>query len=138
MRFMFLSLAVLLLSACTTAPALIPPPATPLLEPVAEPKKPSFEQEGQASWYGNKHHGRKTANGERFNQHALTAAHRTLPFNSRIVVTNIANGKTVTVRINDRGPYSKNRVLDVSRKAAEALGMIQSGTAQVRLYTLDE
>lgn len=137
MRFFLLSLTVLLLSACSTAPVLpIHVPAT--LQVFTKKPEPRFSQEGRASWYGNKHHGKKTANGERFDQHALTAAHRTLPFGSRILVTNLSNQRSVVVRINDRGPYSRNRILDVSRQAAHELDMLKAGVVQVHLQTLDE
>jgi rare lipoprotein A len=88
---------------------------------------------GVASWYGGKFHGRRTASGETYNQHALTAAHRTLPFGTEVVVTNENNGRSVVVRINDRGPFSGGRVIDLSHKAATQIGMINSGTARVRL-----
>ncbi|HHX35849.1 MAG TPA: septal ring lytic transglycosylase RlpA family protein [Gammaproteobacteria bacterium] len=91
---------------------------------------------GQASWYGAKHHGKKTASGERFNQNALTAAHRTLAFGTRVKVTNTINNKSVKVRINDRGPYSKGRVIDLSRAAAKKINMIDSGVVPVRLQVL--
>ncbi|MDY0249097.1 MAG: septal ring lytic transglycosylase RlpA family protein [Pseudomonas sp.] len=88
---------------------------------------------GQASWYGAQHHGKKTASGERFNQNALTAAHRTLPFGTQVKVTNTLNNKSVTVRINDRGPYSKGRIIDLSRAAALKIDMIKQGVAPVYL-----
>lgn len=88
---------------------------------------------GRASWYGGRFHGRRTANGETFDQEELTAAHRTLPFGTRVRVRNLANGREVVVRINDRGPSSKARIIDVSRAAAEELGMLQGGTAPVIL-----
>ncbi|WP_462381485.1 septal ring lytic transglycosylase RlpA family protein [Pseudomonas sp. Marseille-QA0892] len=91
---------------------------------------------GQASWYGRNHHGKRTASGERFNQNSLTAAHRTLPFGTELRVTNLSNDRSVIVRINDRGPYGRGRIIDVSRKAAEALGMVSTGTARVRLESL--
>lgn len=91
---------------------------------------------GQASWYGAQHHGKKTASGERFNQNALTAAHRTLAFGSKVKVTNTLNNKSVTVRINDRGPYSKGRVIDLSRAAAKKIDMINRGVAPVRIQVL--
>lgn len=78
----------------------------------------------------------RTANGERFNQHALTAAHRTLPFGTRVKVTHLANGRSVTVRINDRGPVSRQRLIDLSRAAAEQLGMLRQGVATVRVEAL--
>lgn len=88
---------------------------------------------GMASWYGPNFHGKSTANGETYDQNELTAAHKTLPFNTVVKVTNLENGKSVAVRINDRGPYVGNRVIDVSRAAAEQLEMIGPGTAEVRL-----
>jgi rare lipoprotein A len=88
---------------------------------------------GWASWYGPGFHGNMSASGEVFNQHAMTAAHRTLPFGTRVKVTNLDNGQSVVVRINDRGPFSGGRVIDLSAGAARVLGLIQSGTAPVRL-----
>jgi rare lipoprotein A len=92
---------------------------------------------GFASWYGPGFHGNPSASGERFNQNAMTAAHRTLPFGTRVLVTNVDNGQSVVVRINDRGPYYGNRVIDLSTAAARMLGLIQSGVAPVRLEVLD-
>jgi rare lipoprotein A len=89
--------------------------------------------EGMASFYGAELAGHRTANGDRFNPNDLTAAHRTLPLGTRIRVTNKANGKSVVVRINDRGPFAKGRILDVSRAAAEKISMIRSGTARVMI-----
>jgi rare lipoprotein A len=91
------------------------------------------EQIGTASWYGRGFHGRTTANGERFNQYQLTAAHRTLPLGTIADVVNMENGKTVRVRINDRGPYIGERVIDLSLAAARRLGMIEQGLARVRV-----
>ena len=93
---------------------------------------------GKASWYGAQHHGKRTASGERFDQNALTAAHRTLPFGSRVRVTNLNNDRSVVVRINDRGPYARGRVIDVSRAAAQALGMIRAGVVPVRVEHLGD
>ena len=89
--------------------------------------------QGRASWYGPGFHGRKTASGERFNMNAMTAAHRSLPFGTKVRVTNKRNGRSVVVRINDRGPYSGGRILDVSKAAASRLGLIATGTAPVTL-----
>lgn len=89
--------------------------------------------EGVASYYGAELAGNRTASGERFNPDALTAAHRTLPMGTKLRVTNKANGKSVIVRINDRGPFAKGRVIDVSRAAAQKISMIRSGTARVLL-----
>ncbi len=83
--------------------------------------------EGNCSWYGKKFHGRLTANGERFDMHAMTAAHKHLPFNTRLRVTNLANGRSLVLRINDRGPFVPGRVLDVSKAAAKELGFLGQG-----------
>ncbi len=92
---------------------------------------------GSASWYGPGFHGRKTANGERYNMHALTAAHRSLPFGTKVRVTNRKNGKSVVVRINDRGPYAGGRVIDLSRGAAQAVSMMGAGVVPVNLKVLN-
>lgn len=92
---------------------------------------------GTASFYGKRFHGRRTANGESFDMHAMTAAHRTLPFGSLVRVTNPRNGKQVIVRINDRGPFSRGRVIDLSRAAAEELGMISRGHARVEIELVE-
>ena len=91
---------------------------------------------GVASYYGSDFHGKKTANGERFNIYDLTAAHNTLPFNSRVKVTNLENNKTVIVRINDRGPYKKGRIIDLSLAAAKKIDLVKTGTAKVKLKIL--
>ncbi|MBD2159375.1 septal ring lytic transglycosylase RlpA family protein [Limnothrix sp. FACHB-1083] len=93
-------------------------------------------QTGQASWYGPGFHGNRTANGERFNQNALTAAHRTLPFGTLVRVTNLRNGRSVIVRINDRGPFTRGRIVDLSVAAAREIDMYSSGVASVRLEVL--
>ncbi len=95
-----------------------------------------YRAEGKASYYGKAHHGNRTASGERFNQNALTAAHRTLPFGTMVRVTNLNNDRSVVVRINDRGPFARGRIIDVSRKAAESLDMIRSGVVPVRVESL--
>jgi rare lipoprotein A len=94
----------------------------------------SSRQVGTASWYGPGFHGKKTASGERFNQHRLTAAHPRLPLGSRARVINLKNGKAVEVRINDRGPYHGGRIIDLSRAAAQRLAM--GGIARVRVETM--
>jgi rare lipoprotein A len=91
---------------------------------------------GMASWYGPGFNGRQSASGEIFNQNALTAAHRTLPFGTKVKVTNVHNGRSVVVRINDRGPFSRGRVIDLSKAAAGAIGLVRSGVAPVRLEVL--
>lgn len=94
-------------------------------------------EEGVASWYGPNFHGKLTANGEKYDMHGLTAAHRTLPFNTVVEVENTDNGKTVQVRINDRGPFAKDRIIDLSKKAAEEIEMVGPGTANVTLRLID-
>ncbi len=93
-------------------------------------------EEGIASWYGPNFHGKLTANGEKYDMNGLTAAHRTLPFNSVIKVKNLENGQSVQVRINDRGPYAKNRIIDLSKKAAKEIDMLGPGTAHVALILM--
>ncbi|MBN1413063.1 MAG: septal ring lytic transglycosylase RlpA family protein [Spirochaetales bacterium] len=90
-------------------------------------------EEGYASWYGPKFHGRKTASGEIYDMHKLTAAHKTLPFGTYVLVVNLENGFSVVVKINDRGPFVKGRIIDLSKAAAIEIGMIKSGTARVRI-----
>ncbi|WP_248746765.1 septal ring lytic transglycosylase RlpA family protein [Pseudomonas sp. MWU12-2037] len=97
-----------------------------------------YDETGMASYYGAQHQGKRTASGEPFNQHGLTAAHRQLPFGTRVKVTNLANDKSVIVRINDRGPHTRGRLIDLSREAAAQLGMLQDGTARVRIQSLDD
>jgi len=93
---------------------------------------------GTASWYGPGFHGRPTASGERFDQNALTAAHRSLPFGTRVRVTNQANGESVIVRINDRGPFHGNRVIDLSREAAAEIGLLRAGIGRVTIEVLGQ
>jgi len=107
--------------------------STPL---IVSAKVVGDSQVGIASYYGGKFHGRKTANGERFDMNALTAAHKTLPLGTKVRVTHVKTGKSVVVRINDRGPFIKGRVIDLSRRAARDLGMIHSGLARVRVEVL--
>ena len=96
----------------------------------------SHTQSGIASYYADKFHGRKTANGERFDQSALTAAHKTLPLGTKVRVTRVKTGESVVVRINDRGPFVKGRVIDLSRRAARKLGIIKKGLAKVRVEVI--
>lgn len=93
----------------------------------------SFYELGEASWYGPGFHGRKTASGEIFNQNKLTAAHPTLPLGTKAQVTDVETGRSVQVTINDRGPYVKNRVIDLSKAAAQELGMTKEGTTTVKV-----
>ena len=93
---------------------------------------------GKASWYGSRFHGKPTASGETFDRRAMTAAHRDLPFGTRVRVTNTRNGRAIVVRINDRGPFARGRIIDVSEGAARKLGMLRSGTARVVVEILPE
>ena len=96
----------------------------------------SYSEIGIASWYGDDFHDKRTANGETYNMRAITAAHRTLPLPSIVKVTNLENGKSIIARVNDRGPYVKNRIIDVSQKGAELLGYKNKGTAKVKVEIL--
>ena len=107
------------------------------LNTVASNTVRKFSQTGTASWYGRQFHGRKTASGETFDMNAMTAAHRSLPLNCYIRVTNRNNGKSVVVKVNDRGPFHGNRVLDLSYGAAKRLGITNSGTARVNIERVD-
>lgn len=93
-------------------------------------------EEGQATWYGPKHHGGPTASGERYNMHELTAAHRYLRMGTRVSVRNLRNGRSVIVRINDRGPYGRGRIIDLSYAAAQKLDMIAAGVVPVRVQVV--
>lgn len=136
----WMAAVVLVLAGCAgtrgAAPpriAAVPPPAP------AKPAPPAvigWEQTGRASWYGEPHHGRKTSSGEIYDMNALTAAHRTLPIGTRVRVTNLANGRSVEVRINDRGPFVGGRILDLSQAAARRLGPLGAGVFRVRLTVL--
>ncbi len=111
-----------------------------LRKPISPPASPSigpFYSKGVASWYGREFHGRRTANGERYDQYGFTAAHRTLPFGTRLLVTNLQNGMSTVVKVNDRGPFAKDRILDLSYGAAKAIGMVGPGTASVQLELVD-
>lgn len=105
----------------------------PPLAKIPEPSQPTMIQTGLASWYGPRFHNKLTASGEVFDQDDLTAAHRTLPWGTRVKVTNLTNGKSVDVRINDRGPFVKGRIIDLSRAAARELDMVEQGITNVRL-----
>ena len=157
---------LVLLSACGTPPATQAPASPDVASPQASAKAPTsaptstsdtstlpvpvseepkllagepareFEQ-GKASWYGPRFNGRRTASGERYNMHELTAAHKTLPFDTVVRVRSLVNGKEVDVRITDRGPFSRGRVIDLSRAAAEAIGMLGLGVKDVLLFVPD-
>jgi rare lipoprotein A len=115
------------INARSTTPTMMPPTTKPVLVPVSV---------GKASWYGPGFSGKKTASGDIFDESRLTAAHRTLPLGTKAKVTNLENGKSVKVEINDRGPYAGNRIIDLSRAAAHAIGMVDDGVVQVRVDPL--
>lgn len=98
----------------------------------------TYKEVGTASWYGPDFHAKRTANGEKYDMHSLTAAHRTLPLPSIVRVTNLENGRSLVVRVNDRGPYARNRIIDVSKKVAQLLGFLEQGTAKVRVEVLEK
>lgn len=126
---MSLTSVALFLTACTSPH---PVPASPALREM-RPEKPTFSEIGPASWYGKAHQGRRTADGERFDRNEMTAAHRSLPFGTIVRVKNEATGKTVKVRINDRGPFVGDRIIDLSAAAGRRLGIRDDGIATVRL-----
>jgi rare lipoprotein A len=135
-------LALLLLCGCSSVK---PPPTSPgYSKPYKIGKnwyKPmthvrTFKQRGKASWYGRKFHGRKTASGEIYNMYAMTAAHKTLPLGTFVRVHNLKNNRKIDVRINDRGPFIRGRIIDLSYTAAKKLGIVGSGTAPVEIVAL--
>lgn len=101
-------------------------------------EEPAYDQVGLASWYGKDFHGKKTANGEYFNMNALTAAHKTLPLPTFVKVTNLSNGRSIVLRVNDRGPFVNDRLIDVSRRGAQLLGFQKQGVTRVRIQAVDE
>jgi len=134
LRPALLGLGLVALSACSASH--VEPAGSAAAAPaVVQSQAPTFAEIGTASWYGTWHQGRLTANGERFDARAFTAAHRSLPFGTILRVTNLATGKMVKVRVNDRGPYIKGRTLDLSAAAAKALGITKDGIARVRIET---
>lgn len=102
------------------------------------PSAEGFEQKGIASWYGKPFHGRKTSNGETYNMYSRTAAHKTLPMNTHVLVKNLDNGREMVLRINDRGPFVRGRIIDLSHTGAEELGVLAKGTARVHISALGE
>ena len=140
---LFFLLCILVFSFCSLAEG-AKPPATqrPYIinnkryYPI--PSSDGFRETGRASWYGKDFHGRLTSNGETYNMYAMTAAHKTLPMNTMLLVKNIENDKRLVVRVNDRGPFVSGRVIDLSYKAAHQLGVVSNGTAKVQLVALAE
>jgi rare lipoprotein A len=157
LRFSTAASLALLAAACSTAPPPAPPrppedhtvqvPANAGVYKVGQPyqvdnvwyyprEQPDYDETGIASWYGPTFYGRKTANGEIYNGDDLTAAHKTLPLPVNVRVTNLDNGKSLVVRVNDRGPYARGRIIDLSKRAAELLDVSRAGTARVRVTYL--
>ena len=138
----FCGLPVFLFYGCTKSTPPPTPPGHPKPYKIGKnwykplPHARGFSQRGMASWYGRKFHGRKTANGEIYNMYAMTAAHKTLPFGTYITVHNIKNNRKIDVRINDRGPFARGRILDLSYTGAKKLGIVGPGTAKVEIVAL--
>ena len=133
-------LALLAVPLCLGACAIHPGPERPGYDrdmgqypEATRARESGYSEEGRVSYYAEKFHGRKTASGERFDKNAMTAAHRSLPFGTKVAVTNLDNGKSVVVTINDRGPYAADRILDVSPAAARKLGLIGKGTVKATI-----
>jgi rare lipoprotein A len=129
-HFIALALAILLVGGCADRSD------SPPSDEQKSERQQTFSQRGKASFYARMHHGQRTANGETHDQNALVAAHRSLPFGTHVRVTNLNNGKQVTVRINDRGPFRRGRIIDLSRAAAKQLDMLERGVVTVRIETL--
>lgn len=143
--FLWLGVMALALAACTATrgPIATPHPVYKIGEPYQidgvwyyPAEDWTYNETGIASWYGEPFHGRYTANGEVFDANALTAAHRTLPMPSVVQVTNLENGRSIEVRVNDRGPFARGRIIDLSRRSAQLLGFEAQGTAKVRVKIL--
>jgi rare lipoprotein A len=127
-----------LLAGCINYGEPTPPVEQPPIQIAPAAPAPTFEQTGKASWYGNWHHGKKTASGEKFDKNDLSAAHRTLPLGTEARVTNLENGKSVDVMVNDRGPYKQGRVIDLSEAAAKQLDIKDKGVAEVKIEVVEE
>jgi rare lipoprotein A len=138
----FCSLTAFLFWGCTTVTPPPTPPGHPKPYKIGKnwykplPHARGFRQRGEASWYGKEFHGRKTSNGEIYDMHAMTAAHKTLPFGTYLSVCNLENNRKIEVRINDRGPFVRGRILDLSYMAAKKLGIVGPGTAEVEIVAL--
>ena len=140
------ALSLLLFAAACSTPTQAPKPAGPgtgtskpyTINGVRYVPRvdPDYNRVGTASWYGGRFHGRPTASGQRYDMNAMTAAHKTLPMGSQVRVTNLANRRAVVLRINDRGPFARGRIIDVSKRAADKLGFRHAGTAEVRVQVV--
>lgn len=143
-----IAIAALALSACGSTEARHSPSVHYQQQALAKRPAPSrpyaapaprsgYDIVGAASWYGKPYHGRRTASGQIYNMYQMTAAHPTLPFGTRVVVTNLDNGRSVIVTINDRGPFVRGRIIDVSRKAAGQLGFLNKGVTRVGVRIIE-
>jgi len=141
-NFFFLLLVSFVISSCVSSPRFTKdryaePKYNPSKTPAKNTSGKATTYTGIASYYADDFHGKKTANGEIFDMHQLTAAHRSFPFNTKVRVTNLGNGKSCVVRVNDRGPFKLERIMDLSFGAAEALDMMKTGTANVQLEVVE-
>jgi rare lipoprotein A len=140
--FVFCSITGFFFYGCSTVEPPVVPPGHPKPYKIGRnwytplPHARSFSQYGRASWYGMEFHGKKTANGEIYNMYDMTAAHKTLPFDTYVSVRNLKNNKTAIVRINDRGPFARGRIIDLSYSAAKKLGIVGPGTTDVEIVAL--
>lgn len=137
-RLMLMMMTAFLLAACSSGTEKLMGPEAGLStyqtnsRVVSTPQnKVGYDSVGTASWYGERYHGQRTASGEIFDMSLATAAHPSFPFGTRVRVTNLENGRSIILRINDRGPFVRNRIIDVSKSAAQALGFVRQGTARV-------
>ena len=144
-RFAYITVFLCLLSAlCSSVMAAGNPPATQAPYVINNkryypiPSAHGYNKKGIASWYGPGFHGKRTSNGEIYDKHAMTAAHKTLPMNTMLLVKNIENGKQTVVRVNDRGPFVRGRIIDLSYTAAQKIGAVTNGTARVHVIALTE
>jgi rare lipoprotein A len=130
-------LVAAILSLFLASCARVTPPVPPLSPAPSTSVTAGWTERGVASWYGDPFHGRTTASGETYDMEAMTAAHQSLPFGTVVLVENLQNGRSTTLRINDRGPFVRGRTIDVSRRAARELGLIGPGTAPVQVTIID-
>lgn len=154
-KYLVTAVGLLLLSGCGGPRVFVQADAVPRSEPLSRYGNPEsyvvlgkryfvmsnshgYAEKGIASWYGTKFHGRRTSSGEKYDMYAMTAAHKSLPLPTYVQVTNLSNGRSVVVRVNDRGPFHQNRIIDLSYAAAQKLDMVRSGTALVEVRAIGE
>lgn len=140
LKILYISLLLLIIAGCSPSVRFAEKSGTTNIKPgkVETTKAVAGETfKGYASFYADKFHGRKTSSGEVFDMNGFTAAHRTLPFGTKVKVTNIKNGKSIVVKINDRGPFKEERIIDLSKAAAESIDMVNDGVAEVEIKILE-